>query len=110
MRIARLVPTAALAALLPALFLASAVHAADPNQVPPPPAMAARAYLLVDHNSGRVLASLNENQKLDPASITKLRTAYAVFRSATDILNRESGIPIKVAPFTGLVICPSSMR
>ena len=84
MRIARLVPTAVLAALLPAILLASAVHAADPNQVPPPPAMAARAYLLVDHNSGRTLASLNENQKLDPASITKLMTAYAVFRSLKD--------------------------
>jgi D-alanyl-D-alanine carboxypeptidase (penicillin-binding protein 5/6) len=76
--------TASLAALLPAIFLASAAQAADPNQVPPPPAIAARAYLLVDHNSGRALASLNENQKLDPASITKLMTAYAVFRSIKD--------------------------
>ncbi len=65
-------------------LLANAAGAADPNQIPAPPALTARAYLLVDHNSGRTLASLNENQKLDPASITKLMTAYAVFRSVRD--------------------------
>lgn len=59
-------------------------NAADPNQVPAPPALNAKAYLLVDHQSGRTLASLNENQRLDPASITKLMTAYAVFRSIRD--------------------------
>ncbi len=65
-------------------LLATAAGAADPNQIPAPPALTARAYLLVDHNSGRTLAGLNENQKLDPASITKLMTAYAVFRSVRD--------------------------
>ena len=74
------VVTAALALGL----LANAAGAADPNQIPPPPALTARAYLLIDHNSGRALASLNENQKLDPASLTKLMTAYAVFRSLRD--------------------------
>ncbi len=70
--------------LVPGLLALNASAAADPNQIPPPPALTARAYLMVDHNSGRVLASLNENEKLDPASITKLMTAYAVFRSVRD--------------------------
>ena len=65
-------------------LVANAAGATDPNQIPAPPALTARAYLLVDHNSGRALASLNENQKLDPASLTKLMTAYAVFRSIRD--------------------------
>jgi len=73
-----------LAGLLAVALLVNAAFAADPNQIPQPPALAARAYMLVDHNSGRTLASLNENQKLDPASITKLMTAYAVFRSIRD--------------------------
>ena len=73
-----------LAGLLAVALLANVAFAADPNQIPAPPALAAKAYLLVDHNSGRTLASLNENQKLDPASITKLMTAYAVFRSIKD--------------------------
>jgi len=72
------------AGLLAMALMANAASAADPNQVPAPPTLAAKAYLLQDHNSGRTLAALNENQKLDPASITKLMTAYAVFRSIRD--------------------------
>jgi D-alanyl-D-alanine carboxypeptidase (penicillin-binding protein 5/6) len=72
------------ATLLLALMQAVPAFAADPNEVPPPPTIAAKAYLLVDHNSGRKLAGLNEDQRLDPASITKLMTAYAVFRSIKD--------------------------
>ncbi len=41
-------------------------------QVPAPPELNARGYILVDHFSGQVLASKNENERLDPASITKL--------------------------------------
>jgi D-alanyl-D-alanine carboxypeptidase (penicillin-binding protein 5/6) len=67
-----------------AAVLVSVVHAADPTPIPAPPALKARAYLLMDHQSGRVLASQNENERLDPASITKLMTAYAVFRSIKD--------------------------
>lgn len=72
------------AGLLAMALMANAASAADPNQVPAPPTLAAKAYMLQDHNSGRILAALNENQKLDPASITKLMTAYAVFRSIKD--------------------------
>lgn len=48
---------------------------------PSPPAINAKGYLLIDFNSGHVLASKNPNERLDPASITKLMTAYAVFRA-----------------------------
>jgi D-alanyl-D-alanine carboxypeptidase (penicillin-binding protein 5/6) len=64
--------------------LATAARAADPNTVPPPAAIGAKAFMLVDHQSGRVLAARNEKQRLDPASITKLMTAYVVFRSIKD--------------------------
>jgi len=52
-------------------------------QVPVPswPEIGARGYILLDYNSGRVLAAKNENDRLDPASITKLMTAYVVFRN-----------------------------
>jgi len=72
------------AVCLAAGLLANAVNAADPVQIPDPPALTAKAYLLMDHQSGRTLASRNENERLDPASITKLMTAYAVFRSIRD--------------------------
>jgi serine-type D-Ala-D-Ala carboxypeptidase (penicillin-binding protein 5/6) len=47
--------------------------------VPAAPAVAARAYILVDFNSGEVLAQKDPDQPMDPASITKLMTAYVVF-------------------------------
>jgi len=53
-------------------------------QVPAAPELAARGYILVDHHSGKVLAAKNDQESLDPASITKLMTAYAVFRALSD--------------------------
>jgi D-alanyl-D-alanine carboxypeptidase (penicillin-binding protein 5/6) len=68
-----------LAAFMPVLALASAAHAAAP--VPPPPAIDARAYVLVDHQSGRVLAAERADDRVEPASLTKLMTAYVAFRA-----------------------------
>jgi serine-type D-Ala-D-Ala carboxypeptidase (penicillin-binding protein 5/6) len=48
---------------------------------PSAPALGAKGYLLLDFDSGQVLASKNPDERLDPASITKLMTAYAVFRA-----------------------------
>ena len=48
-------------------------------QMPAPPEVAARAYLLLDMTSGQVLASKDPDQPVEPASLTKLMTAYLVF-------------------------------
>ena len=45
----------------------------------PVPAIDAAAYLVVEATSGQVLAEQNTRQKRDPASLTKLMTAYLVF-------------------------------
>lgn len=52
--------------------------------IPSPPDLPVRAHILIDHDSGRVLASLNADQRLEPASLTKLMTAYAVFVALRD--------------------------
>lgn len=54
--------------------------AADQILIPAPPELGAKAYVLVDYNSGRVLAEKNADQRLEPASLTKIMTAYVVFR------------------------------
>lgn len=64
-----------------ALFV-SAAHAAVP--IPKPPAIDARAYVLVDYDTGRVLAADKAEEKMEPASITKLVTGYLVFRALTE--------------------------
>ena len=53
---------------------------ASPNQapsiVPPPPALDAQGYVLMDANSGKVIAAMNADTRLAPASLTKLMTLY----------------------------------
>ena len=62
------------------LALGSTLHAqAAPLPVPPPPAIAAKAYLLLDFNSGARLAEHNPQMRVEPASLTKLMTAYLTF-------------------------------
>jgi len=47
--------------------------------VPTPPPLEATAYVLRDFHSGRVLAEKNADESVEPASLTKLMTAYIVF-------------------------------
>ena len=47
--------------------------------IPDPPAIDARGYLLLEQSSGKVLASKNADEQLEPASLTKLMTAYVLF-------------------------------
>jgi len=47
----------------------------------PVPAIAARAWISIDVNSGQILASSNPDQKVEPASLTKIMTAYVVFNA-----------------------------
>ena len=46
---------------------------------PPPPPVAAKSWLLMDVTSGQIIASQNPNERVEPASLTKLMTAYLVF-------------------------------
>ena len=49
-----------------------------------PPVVQARTWLLVDFASGQALAESNADQRIEPASLTKLMTAYAVFGALRD--------------------------
>jgi D-alanyl-D-alanine carboxypeptidase (penicillin-binding protein 5/6) len=48
------------------------------GKVPPPPVLNARAYLLVDYESGAEIAEKNAEERIEPASLTKLMTLYVV--------------------------------
>ncbi|HLD14910.1 MAG TPA: serine hydrolase, partial [Burkholderiales bacterium] len=67
-----------LAFLFP-LFSFLSLSATEAADLPPPPAVGAAAWLLMDHDSGRVLAEHNADKPLAPASLTKLMVAYLVF-------------------------------
>ena len=83
--------------ILPILLLlaASAAAHADPQPVPPPPSLEATAWILVDHQSGQPLVSYRANEPIEPASITKLMTAYAVFHALREgKLKLDTLVPI----------------
>jgi D-alanyl-D-alanine carboxypeptidase (penicillin-binding protein 5/6) len=58
------------------VFLLSRAALAD---APAPPPLAAHAWLLLDATSGQRLASRNPDERVEPASLTKLMTAYIAF-------------------------------
>ncbi|MBE0487481.1 MAG: D-alanyl-D-alanine carboxypeptidase [Halomonas sp.] len=78
----RLIP-ALLACLLMVSTLASAQSVPVPQpqvMIPSPPQLAAKSWFLMDADSGRVLVEHNADERLPPASLTKLMTAYLVER------------------------------
>lgn len=68
------------AALGTALSLSGIVHA-ESAQIAPPPSLAVKAYLLKDFNSGHVIAAQNATTRIEPASLTKIMTAYLSFKA-----------------------------
>lgn len=60
------------------LLMAPVVHGADAPGAPGVPPLDAKAWILMDYASGKVLAQGNADEKLDPASLTKLMTSYVV--------------------------------
>ncbi|QDI47069.1 serine-type D-Ala-D-Ala carboxypeptidase [Serratia marcescens] len=57
------------------LLAAPAVYAAEP---PAPPQVDAKAFILMDYNSGKVLTEGNADTRLDPASLTKIMSSYVI--------------------------------
>ena len=77
------------------LLAAAAVAHAETPPVPPPPALEATSWVIVDQASGQTLAGLREKERVEPASITKLMTAYAVFHALKDgKLKLDTALPI----------------
>ncbi|MDY0072304.1 MAG: D-alanyl-D-alanine carboxypeptidase family protein [Thauera sp.] len=77
---------AALVCLFPFLTHAQAV---------PPPALAANAWILVDHVTGQVLVEKDGDARIEPASLTKLMTAYLSFMALRDgMLKPEQEVPV----------------
>jgi D-alanyl-D-alanine carboxypeptidase (penicillin-binding protein 5/6) len=71
--------------LLPAVIalftvLHGALSIAAPVPIPAAPSVSGTGHLLIDHHSGRVLAEKNADERLEPASLTKIMTAYVAFR------------------------------
>jgi D-alanyl-D-alanine carboxypeptidase (penicillin-binding protein 5/6) len=65
-------------------WLAPSAPARAAAPIPKPPDVNAKAYILVDHFSGRVLAQDHADDREEPASLTKLMTSYVVFKALNE--------------------------
>ena len=87
-----------LAMVLPLSVLClAAVAQAAPVLIPAPPQLAAKSWILMDANTGRVLVEENANQSLPPASLTKMMSSYVVSSEmAKNKFNEDTLVPISV--------------
>jgi serine-type D-Ala-D-Ala carboxypeptidase (penicillin-binding protein 5/6) len=67
---------------LATLALATVAGAAAPT--PPAPDLDAGSYILIDSQSGNVIAQKDADERMEPASLTKLLTSYVVFAALKD--------------------------
>jgi D-alanyl-D-alanine carboxypeptidase (penicillin-binding protein 5/6) len=78
-----------------AIFLACFLTGASLAQAPQPPEVAARSFLLLDLTSNQTLAERNADAPADPASLTKLMTAYVIFGAIRDKkLALDQAVPV----------------
>ncbi len=79
------------------LLLACAPLLPAQAQAPVPPEVAAKAYLLLDVGSDQVLAERQADAQADPASLTKLMTAWLVFDAIkAKKLTLEQTLPVSL--------------
>ena len=77
------------------LLLLPSALLAQQSAVPNPPPIAAKAFVLSDFNSGQPLVAHNATQRIEPASLTKLMTAYLTFAALRQkTLKTDQVIPI----------------
>ena len=69
-----------IAALATSVLMLSAAVA----QTLPAPTIAAKSWLLLDATSGQIIASQDPNARIEPASLTKIMTAYVTFAALRD--------------------------
>ena len=87
-------------------------------QMPQPPEIAARSYILIDLSSQQVLAERDADAQADPASLTKLMTAYVALKAVRDgeiqpgspvVMSRSKRSAKRTTSFAGAFHTPRSM-
>jgi D-alanyl-D-alanine carboxypeptidase (penicillin-binding protein 5/6) len=64
-------------------------------QTVPSPTLAAKAWLLLDYGSGQILAAQDPDTRIEPASLTKLMTAYVAFGAIKQgTLKRDQNVTV----------------
>ena len=64
--------------LISGILFSATVTTANAVIVPDAPQLNAKGYVLMDYHSGKIIAAVNENEELAPASLTKIMTSYVI--------------------------------
>lgn len=88
--------------ILKSLFLAASLAFASTiavaADIPPPPSMAVKSYVLLDVNSNRFIAEQGAETRVEPASLTKVMTAYLTFKALKNShLKPDQQVPVSTA-------------
>jgi len=70
-----------LSALLSFFILSITAFSIQAADIPPPPSLAVKSYVLRDFNSNEIVAQQGGTDRVEPASLTKLMTAYLSFKA-----------------------------
>lgn len=77
------------------LHISTALHSAP--LIPAAPKLAASAFYLIDAHSGKVIASKNADQRVPPASLTKMMTSYIVAQEVSKgRVSLDDMVPVSV--------------
>lgn len=88
-----------LSAFVFSILLSVITQAAD---IPPPPTLGVKSYLLLDFNSSLIIAQQAGSSRIDPASLTKLMTGYLVFKALKNgHLQLDQTLPVSAKALKG---------
>jgi D-alanyl-D-alanine carboxypeptidase (penicillin-binding protein 5/6) len=88
-----------LSAFVFSILLSVTTQAAD---IPPPPTLGVKSYLLLDFNSSHIIAQQAGSSRIDPASLTKLMTGYLVFKALKNgHLQLDQTLPVSAKALKG---------
>lgn len=79
-----MIPLTRLFTVFIVLALAATARAETDSALPVPPSTDAKSFLLMDFQTGEILAESRVDERLEPASLTKIMTAYTVYRELAE--------------------------
>jgi len=75
---------------------------AQATDIPPPPTLGVKSYLLLDFNSNHIITQQAGSSRIDPASLTKLMTGYLVFKALKNgHLQLDQTLPVSTKALKG---------
>ena len=96
--------------LLTLLLLTSSVELYAQSFVAPAPKLDLKAYILIEPQTGTVIAEYNSDDRIEPASMTKIMTSYIAADQITNNDNETLSDKVKISEKHILALLPTVSR